>query len=321
LSTSSTSTRTVTAPSTASVRDRAGTLAVLGAACLWGTTGTVRTAVPDAGNASIGAVRLVLGGAVLLVLALSRHRPALRALVAQPRRWLLLVPGAAAMVTYQVAFFHAADRTGVAVGTVVTIAGAPPFAGLLALITGQSRPTRRWVGATIGAALGCGLLVGGGGDIGVDPVGIALALLAGFAYAGCTTIIAALLRHGESDLAVTGVIFATAAVMVVPLLVAEPPSWVLDGRGLVVALYLGCIATAGSYLLFGRGLRTTPAPTATTLTLIEPAIASMLGLVILHEHLAPTAYTGLALLATSLAVLALPARRVSRRPPSSPVVL
>jgi drug/metabolite transporter, DME family len=295
-------------------RDRAGVLSVLVAAGLWGTTGTVRTAVPAASNTSIGAVRIVLGGALLLAVALSAERRRLLDLLGHPRRWLALTLGAAAMVTYQVAFFNAADRTGVAVGTVVTIASAPPFAGVLGVVTRQGRPTRRWVGATSGAAVGCALLVGGGGgggEVGVDPVGVALALLAGFAYALVTTIISALLRRGESELAVTSAVFGLAVVLVLPLLAADGAGWSLEGRGVVVALYLGGVATAGAYLLLGRGLRTTPAPVATTLTLVEPAVASVLGLVVLDERLGAVAVAGLALLVASLVALALPARRSS----------
>jgi drug/metabolite transporter, DME family len=61
---------------------------------------------------------------------------ALRGLVTRgTRTWFLLVTGAAAAAAYQTAFFAAAARVGVAVGTVVTIGAAPVFTGILSMVT------------------------------------------------------------------------------------------------------------------------------------------------------------------------------------------
>jgi EamA-like transporter family len=63
------------------------------------------------------------------------------------------------------------------------------------------------------------------------------------------------------------------------------------------------LTTALAYLLYARGLRTTPVTTATTLGLAEPAIAAVLGLTLLGEHLTGTGLAGLGVLAVSLAIL------------------
>ena len=49
--------------------------------------------------------------------------------------------------------------------------------------------------------------------------------------------------------------------------------------------------------------------TATTLGLAEPAVAAVLGLAALGEHLTATGFAGLGVLAASLAIAAWPARR------------
>jgi drug/metabolite transporter, DME family len=76
-----------------------------------------------------------------------------------------------------------------------------------------------------------------------------------------------------------------------------------------VTLYLGAVATGFGYILYARGLRSTPVTTATTLTLAEPAVAAVLGVFVLGEHLGPVALSGLVLLAAGLLLLMLPARR------------
>ncbi|GAA1586797.1 DMT family transporter [Actinomadura kijaniata] len=289
---------------------RTGGADILLAACLWGTTGTVRTFAPEASSLSISAVRIVLGGLVLAVLVGCTGRGgALRALLGTRRGLVLIALGAVAISVYQTAFFTAAARTGVAIGTVVTIGSAPAFSGLLGVLTRQSRLTGRWVLATAGAVSGCALLVGGGEDAGADPLGIALALLSGLSYAVYATVAATLITRGHQDRVVAGALFGTAGLLFLPVLLVNVPAWAFTGTGAVIALYLGVITTGGGYLLFARGLRTTPATTATTLTLAEPAVAALLGVAVLGERLGVLSLTGLTLLAASLVILVWPNRR------------
>jgi DME family drug/metabolite transporter len=324
-----------TTPKPASERDRAvpsgrpapragrfgrlgGSADILIAASLWGTTGTVRTFVPEASNVSIAAVRIVIGGLLLVAFAALTARGAgLRRLLSTRRNRALVLLGAVAIMVYQTAFFSAASRTGVAVGTIVTIGSAPAFTGLLGLLLRRSAPSARWAVATAGAVAGCAALVLGGEAAGAEPLGISLALLSGFSYAVYATLASLLIEGGEQDRAVAGALFGAGAVLMLPVLLAGDPGWTLGGTGLLIALYLGVITTAGGYVLFARGLRTTPATTATTLTLAEPAVAAVLGVAVLGERLGGVALGGLALLLASLVVLVWPSRpsgaRASRR--------
>ncbi len=287
---------------------RRGALDIVLAASLWGTTGTVRS-FTHAGPAAVGAARLIIGGAILF--ALAARSGGLRTLVRRgARAWL--AAGAVAIVVYQLAFFSAVTRTGVATGTVVTIGSGPVFAGLLSWLARMGAPSRRWFVSTAGAVAGCTALTAGGRSAGVEPLGIALALLSGCGYALYATVASRLITRGEDSRAVIGALFGGAGLLLVPVLVAAGPGWLLTGGGLASALYLGAVTTGFGYVLYGRGLRTTPVAVATTLTLAEPAVAALLGLWVLGEHLDPIALGGLALLAASLLVLAVPARRTAQ---------
>ena len=287
-------------------RSLGGTPCILLAACLWGTTGTARTFAPaGAGPLAVGAVRIVGGGLVLLVLAL--RRGALRDLVtAGTRTRCLIALGAVAVAVYQAAFFAATARTGVAIGTVVTIGAAPVFAGVLCLLTGQRRPGARWLAATVAAVAGCALLITSGHASGANLAGIALALLASSSYAVYAVTASSLISNGAEDRAVVGALFGGAAVLLLPVLATSPVSWLATGRGLAVTGYLAVLTTAAGYLLYARGLRTIPVTTATTLGLAEPAIAAVLGLTVLGEHLTAAGFGGLAVLAIGLVTLAWP---------------
>ena len=96
---------------------------VLLAAVCFGTTGTAQALGPEAAPLTVGATRIAIGGLLLLLVA--RAVPA--AAAPWPRRELGVI--AVAIAIYQLAFFAAVDRTGVAVGTVVALGSAPALAG------------------------------------------------------------------------------------------------------------------------------------------------------------------------------------------------
>jgi DME family drug/metabolite transporter len=291
---------------TTPVRRFGGAVDIVLAASLWGTTGTVRSFV-HASPVAVGAARLLVGGAFLFVLAV--RSGGLRPLFAHGHRtWLVLITGAALAAVYQVAFFSAVARTGVATGTVVTIGSGPVFAGLLSWALRMGAPSRPWLLSTAGAVAGCTALTAGGQAAGVEPVGIALALLSGFGYAAYATVASALITRGDDNRAVVGVLFGGAGSLLLPVLLLTGPAWLLTRSGAPTVLYLGLITTGLGYVLYGRGLRTTPVAVATTLTLAEPAIAAVLGLFVLGEHLGTIALGGLGLLVVSLLILALPGR-------------
>lgn len=280
----------------------AGAAAVLAAALLWSTTGTASAFRPDEASAlSVAAARIALGGALLAAWAAYRGdlRPVLRA--ASHRR--LVVVGAVAVAVYQLAFFTAVASTGVAVGTVVGIGSAPVLTGLLTRFTHGAPLSRRWMVSTGVAVAGCTVLALGGASAGVEPVGIALALLAGLAYAGYAVTGATLIDAGLPSTGVMAGLFAGGGLLLLPVLLLTGPGWLLTPSGALVALHLAVLTTALSYVLYGWGLRTVAVSTAATLSLAEPAGAAVLGLVVLDEPLRVTTVIGLVTVVLALVLL------------------
>lgn len=296
-----------------------GPAPILAAAALWGTTGTASSLAPvGAPAAAVGCAGLAAGG--LLLFLTSRGARRTLAACTRAQRWLLVL-GAAAVAGYPVTFYPAVARAGVAVATAVAVGSAPGFAGLLAWATRQGRPAARWACATLTAVCACAVLVAGPGlTNGGTPLpwaGVALAALAGLSYATYSTIGGRLIATGHASRPVVGVMFGGAALLVLPVVLATTsPRWLLTARGAAVALHLAVFTTFVAYLLFGRGLRRTSAQAATTLTLAEPAVATLLGVAVLGEHLPPLSWAALAVLAAALAAVTAPARPVPRRPRS-----
>ncbi len=275
-------------------------LQVLLAAVLFGTTGTALALGPDdASPISVGAARIVVGGGALAMLALVTGQ--LRG------RWPImpLALAGAGVAVYQLAFFEAVDRTGVAVGAIVAIGSGPIGAGLLERILDGVWPGRTWAAATVLALAGMAVLVlASAGDAQLSPSGIIFALVAGSAYAGYTVVAKRLLRAGHGAIGVMGASFGIAGALLLPILVLGDPSWLGGGRGITLALYLGLLPTALAYVLFARGLERMSAAEVTTIVLAEPVTATALGTLALGERVGAAGAVGAALVLAGLALLA-----------------
>lgn len=271
-----------------------GAILVVLAAMLWGTTGTSQALAPIGANAlTIGALRLLVGGVGLLVIA---HRT-----LKLDRRWLnrYVLIGAIAVALYQVSFFGGVGRTGVAVGTVIGIGSAPIFAGLLALFVERIQLTLIWWLATGLAVAGGAVLVLSGSAIGIDVLGILLAMGAGLSYAIYALASKTLLEHEKPD-AVMAVLFSTGALLLLPLLLTADLGWVDSPGGVMVVLHLGLLATTLSYALFARGLRDVATATAVTLSLAEPLTAALLAIFLLGEPVTIPAVIGIGMVFVGL---------------------
>lgn len=283
-------------------RRQHATFAVLASAALFGTTGTVLVNAPSASDPySVGAVRLLIGGATLALIAASRR-------TGTKARFVTTIVGAIGVAVFQLCYFLAVDRTGVAVGTVVTIGSGPLFAGLIATAFDRRTPAKRWL---LGTALGVGgvaLLGLMGQDATVSPAGIALALAAGLGWAVFAGVAKHQIDSGRESTASMAGMFCGGAALLAPLLFWHDPSWVVKGSGVWIALYLG-VATVGlAYTLYGYALRHLATPTVVTLTLLEPITAATLGALIVHEQILAIGWVGIGLVLAGLTLVGTPER-------------
>jgi DME family drug/metabolite transporter len=280
---------------------RASTLVVT-AAVLWGTTGTAQALGNAQGSPlSVGALRMAIGAAGLLAVSWRRISP-------PPPGWFGL--SAVCMAGYQVCFFSGVARVGVALGTVVALGSAPVLAGLLGRVIRREVLTPRWIMATASAVAGVALIAAAPGD--ADPLGVALALGAGLAYAVYALSSKYLVEtlHPTAAMALT---FAFAAVLLAPLMLGADLAWLAHPRGLAAAVWLGLGATTLAYIAFARGLRGTQVANAATLTLAEPATAVVLGFVVLGERPGWAGWAGVVLVMGAVWLLA-GARRAAVSP-------
>lgn len=292
-------------------------IALVLACLLWGTTGTTATFLPDdVSPLAIGASTMGVGGLLLLATAPRGSAAVLR----DPfgRRWAAI--GAIGVFVYPLAFYSSMATVGVAVGNVVSLGSGPVFAALLEWIFERERLSARWAVATTLAIGGIAMLALGreeGGAAPPDPAaavaGVPLGLLAGLAYALYTTASSRAIRGGHPSRGVMGAMFGLGAILLLPLLVALGAPLLQSPSSIGLAAYLAIGPMFVAYLLFGIGLRTVRGSAATTITLLEPVVATVLAVVVVGERLAPVGWAGFAAVLVGLAVL-MSARRRGTEP-------
>jgi DME family drug/metabolite transporter len=286
-----------------------GLLLVALAAVSWGTTGTVlRLAGAEGATQAllVGALRMAIAGPVLL-----------GALLASRTAWKVdgraVALAGVCMAAYQLCYFSAVPLAGVAVTALLAICSAPILVACLArLALNEALTGRRLAALALGVA-GAGLLLSGSGAQAGPRFGpgAALALGAGLSYSIYVVITKrALARSGP--LATAACTFGAAAVALAPLLAIRWP----EAAGLLLhagplLLYLGVAATAAAYWLYTLGLRAAPAGAAVIVGLLEPLVASLLGVGLFHESMGPAGAAGAVLLAASTVLLAAGAARAA----------
>jgi inner membrane transporter RhtA len=219
-----------------------------------------------------GTVLLRTGFAALILLAI--WRPALPRRASGPLRDAALL--GVALACMNLSFYAALDR--IPLGIAVTLEFTGPFA--VAIAGSRRASDLLWV---VFAAAGIALLSPGvHGSL--DGVGVAFALLAGGFWAAYI-VLAARVGRGFSGGQGLALAMAVAAAALVPVGVAGGGADLVDPRLLAVGLAVAVLSSAIPYSLELEALRRLPKGTFGVLMSLEPAVAALVGLVVLGQEL------------------------------------
>ncbi|UTT87257.1 EamA family transporter (plasmid) [Vibrio pelagius] len=280
-----------------------GSLFILLASVLWGTTGAAATLVPEVSPLAVGAFSMGIGGLIQAFLAntaLKRNASRLK----HHRKEVLI--GALALMVYPMAFYTSMRMAGVATGTVVSIASAPLFTLLFECLfsTKRNLNNRKWVSLGLGV-VGIVLLVNAESTHGhAQPQfklwGILLGLVAGLSYATYSLMAKDLINKGVQSQAAMGAIFGLGACLLLPTLLASGDNLFVSQTNTLVLIYMAVIPMGVGYIMFGVGLRHINASTANILTLFEPVVAAVIAVLILEVYIPPIGWFGIALIMVCL---------------------
>jgi len=285
-----------------------GTFAIVLASFLWGTTGVAASFAPDISALAIGAFSMGTGGVLLAIK--SRHQLLVdyKLLFTQPK---VIILGATSVAIYPLAFYTSMRLTGVAVGTVVSIATAPFFAAILELALNKKKVSLWWVSSFIIGAVGIVLLTMGkehdtqtAYSTSLQSLGVLLGCIAGLTYASYSWAARQLIESGVQSQSSLSGLFGCAALLLLPSLYFTGDNLFSSSTNILVSLYMATIPMFLGYLLFGFGLKFINASKATLITLIEPLIATVLAVLIIGEKFRTVGWFGVALVSLCLVMQA-----------------
>ena len=223
----------------------------------------------------IGTVFLRIGLAAVVLLMI--QRPQLKGYT-RANYFLLMLFGLG-LGAMNLCFYGAIER--IPLGIAVTL----EFVGPLGVATANSKKLldRLWI---LLAAAGIVLLAPVEGST-LDPLGVVLALVAG-GFWGAYILLSA--RVGrvfakEGGLTLAASAMATAAVVLLPMGVLSAGMALLNLKVLAVGLGVAMLSSAVPYSLELEALRQLPVAVFGVLMSLEPAIATLVGLILLGEKL------------------------------------
>ncbi|WP_435237866.1 DMT family transporter [Psychromonas sp. PT13] len=281
-----------------------GAIAIIVASLLWGTTGTAASYSPDVSALAIGAFSMGIGGLLLVITARKKLVVDYYQLLEKPS---LLLLGAFSIAIYPLTFYSAMRLSGVALGTVVSIATAPLFAVILERLISKKSISRQWCVSFIIGATGIVLLAlgreatthGSHGHL-LTTVGILLGGIAGLTYATYSWVTRRLIESGVHSQSAMSGLFGCAALLLLPSLYFTGDNLFASPTNTLVSLYMAVIPMFLGYLLFSFGLNFIDASKATLITLIEPLMATLLAVLIIGERFKAMGWLGVVLISLSL---------------------
>lgn len=266
-----------------------GPMLIVISALFCSTSGTCQVlAPPEATPYVVGALRMGVAGLALLAWC------AYKGILPRAGTWPLknLVGGLAGLLFCQIFFFQGMKLAGVAMGAVVTLGSSPLFAALLSWIFLGERPIKAWYPATVLGLAGLMLSNLAGADAGAGFWRLMPSLAAGLGYAAYLVASKPLTQINPPETVMMLIALGT-GICLIPAYFIYPVAWVVTPHGLVVSAYLGLMTMAIPFTMFLTGLKTTPTSTASTLGLVEPLGASILGFVFLKEPINIYTFSGL----------------------------
>src|SRR4051812_11295801 len=270
--------------------NRRGAL-LFGAMCvIWGIPYLmIRVAVRELAPVTLVFFRTALGAVLLMPVAAFRGE--LRPLL---RHWRPLLAYTAVEVAIPWVLLARAETKLTSSLTGLLIAAVPLVGALIVTLTGDRERLggRRWLGLLVGIA-GVAAIVG----LNLGQIDVVALVEIGFVAVGYA-VGPIILSRSMTDLPAYGVVAGSlllTGIVYAPFAAASWPSSVPSAHVVESVLGLAIVCTALAFLVFFALIAEVGPVRATVITYINPAVAAVLGVTLLNEHLTRGMVLGFAL--------------------------
>ncbi len=292
-------------PGTEKNRSAYAGAAVIAAGCMWGSMGLWVRRFSEKGldSLQILALRAAVAAAVLGIFLLLYNRKLLQ--VAIKDFWCFLGTGICSLLFFGYCYNRTILLTSLSVAAILLYT-APAMVTVMSVFLFQEKMTRQKLAALLLAFAGCVLVTGVlEGTQAVSALGILTGLGSGFGYALYSIFSRFALKRGYHPLTVTFYTFVCTLAGTLPLADWMPIGTFLAGdRGnlLYTAAY-GVVTTGLPYILYTTGLRYVENSKASIMATVEPVVATLIGVFILHERMTVSGAAGVVLVLFALVIL------------------
>ena len=278
---------------------------VIVAAVLWGVMGIFVRHLErlGLGTMEIVAIRVAVTALILMVFLLCYDRKLLK--IKLRDLWLFLTNGLISVILFNFCYYKAMSLTSLSVAAVL-IYTSPIMVMIMSAFLFKERIHAQKVAALCCAFGGLIFVTGVLGDsASISVPGLGIGLLAAFGYSLYSILGTLMMKRGYHPLTVTAYTFFIASFVVVPMSDVPAIGVVLFSNGWMWS-YLLAFAMVSAILPFSFytvGLANMEASKASILASLEPVVATLVGVLVLHESISVSAVVGIGMVLVAVVLL------------------
>lgn len=284
-----------------------GTLFVMLAGILWGTTGTFVRFFTDLGLSTmqVSVFKIAFASIILLLFALIYDKTLLK--VNLRDLWIFFCAGVISLDFFTVCYFSTIAATSLSVAAVL-LYGAPAIVMILSAVLFKDKITPIKVVACVVAFAGCFMCAGViGSGTHIAPKALLTGILSALGYGLYSIFGQIAMNKGYRPLTVTVYTFLFALIgclfMVRPNEIAAAVSNTTPVKFISMAILISVVVSLLPYVFYTKGLQIVSPPKASIIASIEPVTATVVGMILFNEFPDVFGYIGIALVVSAIVLL------------------